>query len=245
MIRSKCRLLLLSSSRTAGTGYLEHAHEYLRSFLNARVKTLLFVPYARVSGNYEDYLERTRANFAVLGYEVLGLHSFADPQRAVTSAEALVVGGGNTFQLLRELYVNKLVTVIRQRVLAGTPYIGWSAGSNVACPTIQTTNDMPVVWPERSEALNLIPFQINPHYTDARLPGHQGETRAERLQEFTHVNPTVSVVGLREGSVLRIEGDEIELLGSYTARIFTHNTSREITPDEAPDFLMLSTSTGA
>ncbi|MGH8399006.1 MAG: dipeptidase PepE [Gammaproteobacteria bacterium] len=239
MIHSKHRLLLLSSSRTGGTGYLEHAHEFLRNFLNTRARTLLFVPFASVSRNYEDYLERTRKNFSSIGYDVAGLHSCSDPARAVSKAEALVVGGGNTFQLLQKLYAGKLLGIIRERVLSGVPYIGWSAGTNVACPTIRTTNDMPVVWPERCEALDLIPFQINPHYTDAHLPGHQGETRAERLHEFTLANPAVSVVGLREGSALRIEGNTIELLGSYTARIFTHNTSREITPDDTLDFLMM------
>ncbi|HVC38192.1 MAG TPA: dipeptidase PepE [Gammaproteobacteria bacterium] len=239
MTRNKRRLLLLSSSRTAGTEYLEHARDYLRSFLNARARTLLFVPYARVSNNYDDYLERVRANFAAIGYEATGLHSFGDPVRAINKAEALVVGGGNTYQLLRELYANKLMAIIRQRVLAGMPYIGWSAGSNVACPTICTTNDMPVVWPERCEALNLIPFQINPHYTDAQLPGFQGEARAERLQEYVRANPKVPVVGLREGSALRIEGNDIQLLGLYTARLFTHAASREITPREPLGFLAM------
>lgn len=237
MTRDKRRLLLLSSSRTAGTEYLEHARDYLRSFLNARARTLLFVPYARVSKNYDDYLERVRANFAAIGYEVTGLHSFGDPAQAINEAEALVVGGGNTYQLLRELYAHKLLTAIRQRVQAGIPYVGWSAGSNIACPTICTTNDMPVVWPERCEALNLIPFQINPHYTDAQLPGFQGEARAERLQEYVHANPKVPVVGLREGSALRIEANEIQLLGLYTARLFTPAATREISSHEPLGFL--------
>jgi dipeptidase E len=241
MTSNKRRLLLLSSSRTAGTEYLEHARDYLRSFLNARARSLLFVPYARVSKNYDDYLERVGINFAAIGYEVTGLHSFGDPVRAIEKAEALVVGGGNTFQLLRELYTNKLMAVIRQRVLAGMPYIGWSAGSNIACPTICTTNDMPVVWPERCEALNLIPFQINPHYTDAHLPGFQGEARAERLQEFMRANPKLPVLGLREGSALRIESDDIQLLGLYTARLFTQAASREVTPHEPLGFLASTT----
>ncbi|MGA9855241.1 MAG: dipeptidase PepE [Gammaproteobacteria bacterium] len=238
MSRDKRRLLLLSSSRTAGTEYLEHARDHLHSFLNARARTLLFVPYARVSKNYDDYLERVRANFADIGYEVTGLHRFGDLAKAINAAEALVVGGGNTYQLLRELYANKLMTVIRQRVQAGIPYVGWSAGSNVVCPTICTTNDMPVVWPERCEALDLIPFQINPHYTDAHLPGFQGEARAERLQEYVQANPKVPVLGLREGSALRIEANDIRLLGLYTARLFTQSGSREITPRESLEFLI-------
>ncbi|MDE2235250.1 MAG: dipeptidase PepE [Gammaproteobacteria bacterium] len=231
-MRDKRRLLLLSSSRTAGTEYLEHAREYLRVFLNARARTLLFIPYARASENYDDYLERVRINFAGIGYEVIGLHHSGDPVAAILEAEALVVGGGNTFRLLHELYVNRLLAVIRQRVLAGMPFVGWSAGSNIAGPTICTTNDMPVVWPERCESLNLIPFQINPHYTDAVLPGFQGETRAQRLQEYTRANPKVTALGLREGSALRIEADDIQLLGLYTARLFTAGAEREIMPGE-------------
>ena len=237
MTRDKRRLLLLSSSRTAGTEYLEHAREYLRNFLNARARTLLFVPYARVSRNYDDYLERVRANFAVIGYDVTGLHRFGDPVLAINKAEALVVGGGNTYQLLHTLYTNKLMAVIRQRVFGGMPYIGWSAGANIACPTICTTNDMPVVWPERCEALNLVPFQINPHYTDAQLPRYQGETRNERLQEYAHANPKVPVLGLREGSALRIEADEIQLLGLHPACLFTPAITREVAPNEPLGFL--------
>ena len=232
MTRDTRRLLLLSSSRTAGTEYLEHAREYLRVFLNARARTLLFIPYARASENYDDYLEQVRKNFAGIGYDVIGLHQRGDPVAAILGAEALVVGGGNTFRLLHALYANRLLSVIRQRVHAGMPYVGWSAGSNITGPTICTTNDMPVVWPERCEALNLIPFQINPHYTDAVLPGFQGETRSQRLQEYVQANPKVAVLGLREGSALRIEADDIQLLGLYTACLFTTDSIREIMPRE-------------
>lgn len=232
------RLLLLSSSRTAGTGYLEHARDYLRGFMGTRIRSLLFVPYARTNANYGEYLERVRENFKAIGYEVTGLHTVDDPVRALTTAEALLVGGGNTFQLLQELHSHQLLMVIRERVLNGMLYIGWSAGTNLACPTIRTTNDMPVVWPERCDALGLIPFQINPHYTDTHVPGHQAETRAERLQEFTRANPQVAVLGLREGSALRIEGDAIQLLGPRPARLFTQAGSREITPHESLAFLV-------
>jgi dipeptidase E len=231
-------LLLLSSSRTAGTRYLEHAHAYLRSFLETRARSVVFVAYARVGRNYDEYTERVRTNFAALGYEVIGLHGSADPVQTLTAAEALMIGGGNTYHLLRELHAHNLLTVIRQRVTAGMPYIGWSAGTNVACPTICTTNDMPVVWPERCEALNLISFQINAHYTDAHVPGHQGETRAERLQEFTLTNPDMPVVGLREGSALRIEGDSIQLLGPHAARIFIQDTIHEIASGDALESLL-------
>lgn len=234
------RLLLLSSSRVVGTRYLEHAHAYLRGFLNSRVRTLLFVGYARVARDYDEYTERVQANFAALGYALTGLHRSTDPAQAVAAAEALVIGGGNTFHLLRELYVHNLLGIIRERVTAGMPYIGWSAGTNVACPTIRTTNDMPVVWPERCEALKLVPFQINPHYTDAQIPGHQGETHAERLQEFMRANPDTPVIGLREGSALWIEGNDIQLLGSQTARIFSRRDAREVAAGESLNFLLQS-----
>ena len=231
-------LLLLSSSRTAGTRYLEHAHAYVRGFLPACVRRLLFVAYARVARDYDEYTERVRANFAPLGYTLAGAHRSADPAQAIADADALVIGGGNTFHLLRELYAHKLLGIICERVATGMPYVGWSAGTNVACPTIGTTNDMPVVWPERREALNLLPFQINPHYTDARIPGHQGETRAERLQEFTRANPDMPVVGLQEGSALRIEGDDIQLLGPHAARIFTRQGIREAVAGASLTFLL-------
>ena len=232
------RLLLLSSSRTAGTRYLEHAHAYLRSFLHGCTRTLLFVAHARVGRDYDDYTERVRANFAPLGYKVTGLHRCEDPLQAVAAAEALVIGGGNSYHLLRELYASRLLPVIRRQVAAGMPYISWSAGTNVACPTICTSNDMPVVWPDRCDALNLIAFQINPHYTDAHLPGHQGETRAERLQEFIRANPDMPVVGLREGSALRIEGRDIQLLGPHAACIFSRDGIHEVAGGEALQLLL-------
>ena len=126
------------------------------------------------------------------------------PVKEIESADAIIVGGGNTFHLLKQLYDNGTLWAIRERVLAGVPYIGWSAGSNVACPTIRTTNDMPIVEPSRLDAMRLVPFQINPHYTDEVLPNHGGETRAQRIAEFTKVNPGVVVIGLREGSALRV-----------------------------------------
>ena len=154
-------------------------------------------------------------------------------------ADAIAVGGGNTFHLLRALYRVSAVELIRERVLSGMPYVGWSAGSNVACPTIRTTNDMPIVEPPTLKALGLLPFQINPHYTDAHLEGHMGETRDERLSEFTHANPGVRVLGLREGTMLRVEGDEITLLGGKPARLFVKGeTPRDIDPAESFSFLL-------
>jgi dipeptidase E len=155
-----------------------------------------------------------------LGFDVESLHKVFDAKQAVENTDAIAVGGGNTFHLLRALYRVDVVDAIRERVRGGMPYIGWSAGSNIACPTIRTTNDMPIVEPPSLNALGLVPFQINPHHTDVRIEGHMGETRDERLIEFTLANPGVRVIGLREGTMLRVEGDEITLIGGKPARIF-------------------------
>ena len=175
------------------------------------------------------------------GWAMRSSHSIqpTDAIGAIERAEAIVVGGGNTFHLLRGLYRAGVDDVIRERVRTGMPYVGWSAGSNVACPTIKTTNDMPIVEPPTLNALGLVPFQINPHYTDARIEGHMGETRDERLTEFTHASPGVRVIGLREGTMLRIEGDEITLLGGKPARIFVKDEPpRDISPEESLSFLL-------
>ena len=135
-----------------------------------------------------------------------------------------MVGGGNSFKLLNEVYENNLVNCIQEAVKGGTAYIGWSAGSNLACPTIKTTNDMPIVCPPSFSALNFIPFQINPHYIHGNPPGHNGETREQRLLEFLEVNPTIVVIGLREGTMLKIDGNNIKLIGDRTARIFKYQS---------------------
>lgn len=225
------RLLLLSSSRTADTTFLQHAQHYIRRFLDGRAHHAVFLPYAGVRFSCDEYTARVREWFAPLGCTVNGLHQSADPVRALSQADAIIVGGGNTFQLLHELYRLELIAALRRRVAEHTPYIGWSAGSNVACPSIRTTNDMPVVWPAACEALGLVPFQINPHYTDTHPAGHQGETRAERLAEFTILNPDMPVVGLREGSALHIEDGHVRLLGEQPALICRGNRSWQAAPD--------------
>lgn len=236
---SRKRLLLLSNSMNYGQGYLEHAAADIRDFLGATLKRILFIPFAGVTRSYDEYAAAVRKAFLELGYELDALHRADDPLEAIAGAEAIAVGGGNTFHLLRGLYENALLESIRERVEDGVPYIGWSAGSNVACPTIKTTNDMPIVEPESFNALNLVPFQINPHYTDEQLTGHQGETREQRIAEFTKANTGVRVVGLREGSMLRIEGQTIKLLGEKTARIFTsEEDAREIEPADSLEFLL-------
>src|SRR5829696_7522808 len=176
-------LLLLSNSRDPAGNFLVHPQREIRALLGERVRTVLFVPYASVTASWDDYAAKARAPFGQMGYELAAIHEAADPAAAVRAAEAIVVGGGNTFHLLLRLSEAGLLAPIRERVAAGVPYAGWSAGAVVAAPTIRTTNDMPIVEPPSLTALGLVPFQINAHYTDFHPPGFQGETRAERLGE--------------------------------------------------------------
>jgi len=218
---SSTRLLLLSNSRSADGSYLEHARGPMRDLLDGSTPTVLFVPYAGVNLSADAYASRVREALAPIGCRLVSLHACADPASAVAGAEAIAVGGGNTFVLLRRLYEARLLGAIRERVLHGVPYIGWSAGSVVACPTIGTTNDMPIAMPPSLDALALVPFQINAHYTDAHPPGHQGETRAERIAEYLVLHPGTTVVGLREGSALQVRGDRVRLVGGAGARVFS------------------------
>ncbi len=236
---SSRRLLLLSNSKNYGEGYLAHAEAAIKSFLGKQIKKILFIPFAGVRMSFDDYASGVRDRLQQMGYDLESIHVAGDPKDAVGRAEAIVVGGGNTFHLLRELYERDLIEIIRARVSDGLPYIGWSAGSNVACPTISTTNDMPIVQPRSFRAFDLVPFQINPHYTDFHTPQHQGETREERLLEYIEANPGVYVVGLREGSILKIEGSKIELLGNKQTRIFLKGKEAvEYSPDQSLQFLL-------
>jgi len=214
------RLLLLSNSTSYGEAFLEFPKPYIKAFLTDTIQEVAFLPYAGVTIDHDKYSESVSEKFQSMGYQLRGLHEAPNPSGWLSQAQAIVVGGGNTFQLLKSIYDLELVDVIRERVAAGVPYIGWSAGSNLAGPTIKTTNDMPVVEPPSFEALNLVPFQINPHYTEATIPNHGGESRATRLAEFLKVNPGKIVVGLREGSGLLIEGSEIKLVGGKNTKIF-------------------------
>ncbi|MDR2848550.1 MAG: dipeptidase PepE [Bacteroidales bacterium] len=214
------KLLLISNSTNAGEAYLDYPKMDIRNFLGNSPVRALFVPYAAVSFSYDEYEARVENRFAEIGHHVVGIHRASDAVKAVEQAEAIVVGGGNTWKLVQMLQQNRLMDAIRKKVQTGTPYIGWSAGSNVACPTLRTTNDMPVVQPESFDTLNLVPFQINPHYTDAHPAGHGGETREDRIREFIELNPDVYVVGLREATMLRYEDGKLRLTGDRKARIF-------------------------
>lgn len=234
------RLLLLSNSRNVGRGYLEHAEPHLRAFLGGAVERVLFVPYAAVRISFDEYADgMVTPRLREMGYGLDRIDRARSPRAAVRRAQAIVVGGGNTFRLLKTLHDKGLVTAIRTRVRAGVPYVGWSAGSNVACPTMKTTNDMPVVEPRSLRALGLVPFQVNPHYLDVHPDGHGGETREERLLEFVEANPGVHVVGLREGSILRVEARRLTLLGEKSARIFLRGRDPwEVGPRDDLSFLM-------
>ena len=214
------RLLLLSNSTLPGEEFLGWPREHLNRFLGAP-KRIAFVPFAAVSMSLDEYAERVRQAFMAMGHELFSLHQEPDPVKALGNAGAVVVGGGNTFQLLRTLYATELVRAIRVRVLGGLPYVGWSAGSNVACPTIMTTNDMPITEPPSLRAMHLVPFQINPHYTDVRPEGHAGESRDQRIAEFLVMNPKVKVAGLREGSLLHVVDRTLRLSGR-DMRVFEH-----------------------
>lgn len=214
------RLLLISNSTNAGEAYLDYPKNNIREFLGSKPVKALFIPYAGVTVSFDDYAKKVSSRFREIGHDIDSIHLHKDPVKAVNEAEVIVIGGGNTFQLLKMIQDNGLIEPIRKKVLGGTPYIGWSAGSNMACPTIRTTNDMPILEPSTFNALNLVKFQINPHYLDANPEGHAGETREARIEEFIEVNPGVIVVGLREGTMLLIENGKISMIGPRKARIF-------------------------
>jgi dipeptidase E len=234
-------LLLLSSSRDSRNRYFEFAAEALRDLVSGARTPALFIPFAGVTASFRDYAERVSCALEPLGLPIESIHTRSDPVAAVRSAAAIAVGGGNTFMLLRRLHDVGILNEIRQRVLAGVPYFGWSAGAVLAGPTIRTTNDMPIVEPPTLQALGLIPFQINAHYTDAHPPDFHGETRAERLAEFVAANPGLPVLGLPEGSMIRLRGHDLALLGEHPAQIFGAGESRrEVAPGETLAFLLRS-----
>lgn len=232
------RLLLISNSTNAGEAYLEYPKYEIQKFLK-NVTKVLFIPYAGVTVSWDDYHNKVQSRFAQIGIDVESIHHLADPVQAVRDAQAIVVGGGNTFALLKTMQDNGIMEPIRVKVAGDTPYVGWSAGSNMACPTLCTTNDMPIVEPQSFNALGLIPFQINPHYVDAYIEGHAGETREQRIQEYIAANRSTTVVGLREGCMLLYDNDRLSLIGSRPMRVFRHNfATTELTSDDDLSGLM-------
>lgn len=215
------QILMMSSSRKGNQGFLAHADDQVHAVLRGRVKRVLFVPYAGgITFSYDEYEARVKPTFDRLGYVLESIHHHKDARAAIEQAEAVVVGGGNTFALLDRMYNAGMVGLLRERVNAGMPYVGWSAGANVVCPTIRTTNDMPIVEPPTLKALNLIPFQVNPHFISGKPAGHNGESREERLAEFLAINPDERVVGLPEGTALHVQGENATVLGEFDALHF-------------------------
>ncbi|GGP66927.1 dipeptidase PepE [Shewanella saliphila] len=218
--------LMLSASRVGDSDYLTHTVDLIRP-LTQPGQQWLFIPYAGVSVSYDEYLTKVQTALAPLPITISSIHQFADPKQAIQDAAGILVGGGNTFQLLNELYRYDLVHLIREKVKNGMPYVGWSAGSNITGTSIRTTNDMPIVEPVSFTALSILPFQLNPHYTNYQMPGHNGETRAQRLLEFTIVDPLTPVIGIQEGSALWRQGNKLTLIGDQTAYLF-HGKQQEV-----------------
>ena len=212
-------LLLISNSTNAGEEYLKYPINQIAEHL-AGVSEVVFVPYAAVTFSYDEYERKVQQRFDEIGVRVRSVHREKNPRRAILEAEAICVGGGNTFALTKKMQEQGLMTAILRRVKDGVPYVGWSAGSNVCCPTICTTNDMPIVEPQSFKAVGAVKFQINPHYLDANPEGHAGETREQRIEEYIEANPLRYVVGLREGCMLRLREGRLELIGSRPMRIF-------------------------
>lgn len=230
------RILLISNSTLHGSGYLDHAEAEIRSFLG-QVERILFIPFAL--HDHDSYANKARNRFSAMGYELDSIHEAQDPLEAVEGMEAMFIGGGNTFRLLKALYAFDLLSAIHRKIEHGVPYIGSSAGANVAGPTIRTTNDMPIVEPPSFNSLGLVPFQINPHYLDPDPDStHMGETREERILQFLEENET-PVVALREGAIIRVEQGSMTLKGSSGARIFQNEQIPvEIQPGSKLDDLL-------
>ena len=233
------RLLLISNSTNPGEPYLAYPINNIKEFLGSQPVRALFIPYAAVTFSFDEYEEKVSERFREIGHDIISIHRYNDPVSAVRDASSIVVGGGNTWKLLKMIQDNKLIDIVRQKIFGGTPYIGWSAGANVACPTIKTTNDMPVFEPDSFDAFNLIPFQINPHYLDSNPAGHSGETREQRIEEFIVANPGIFVTGLREGTMLVRENERINLLGSRKVRVFKKGSvPLELGPADDLSFLL-------
>lgn len=231
-------LLLVSSSRFDGGEMFGHCQAAVQAHF-AGVSKVLFIPYARPDGlSHEAYTAGIATAFNQMGIEVVGIETYADPKAAVAAAEGIFIGGGNTFVLIRDLYENGLIEPIRARIAEGMPYMGSSAGSNMAGMSISTSNDMPIVYPPSFEALNAIPFNINPHYPRSEDNRHMGESRDQRIREFHYFNAQ-PVAALREDGLLKIQGNSISLIGTLPIRIFRQGmTPEDLMPGADLGFLL-------
>ncbi len=246
-------LLLISNSTNPGESYLGWPKEDIKNFCEKfNVKTVLFIPYAGVNirpsdvepgqpfsieASYDMYEKKVSAVYAEFGVQIKSIHHEKCPIEAVIKAECIAVGGGNTFYLVHTLHKLGLMDAIRERVVNGMPYMGWSAGSNIACPSLKTTNDMPIIEPESFDCLGVVPFQINPHYTEQNLVGHGGETRRDRILEFLAANRDIYVVGLRERCILYVENDKITHIGPHPLKVFKYGMEDDL--DNTKDLAFL------
>ncbi|TWO27437.1 dipeptidase PepE [Campylobacter insulaenigrae] len=216
-------LLLFSASSYQDSPYLSHTKEFVDSFLNENNvvnEQILFIPYAGVRRTYDEYEEKVRQGLQK--DNIKSLHKFDNFKEAILNAKVIMVGGGNSFELLNQLYKNDLLESIKNSVMNGACYIGWSAGSNIAGASIKTTNDMPIVMPQSFDSLNLFPYQINPHFISGKIKGHNGESREERLQEYLIINPNDKVYALPEGCALKIKNNTLKSVGFKDVKIFTY-----------------------
>ena len=214
-------VLLLSNSTMPGTPFFSWSRPWVKAFLGSTKRELIFIPFAAVTISYDEYEKKVADALGELGLVVRGLHRFDVPIQGLESAGGIIVGGGNSFALLEPMYRHDLLEAARRKVKEGRiPYIGWSAGANLASPTIMTTNDMPVIQPPSLNALGLVPFQINPHYHELKFEGQGGETRKERLDEFLVLNPDKKVIGLPEGTLLMQRGSTLTFEGILPAKLY-------------------------
>ncbi|HEY0299506.1 MAG TPA: dipeptidase PepE [Arachidicoccus sp.] len=213
-------IILASTSTIYGSGYLEYLEDEIIE-LYKNVDEIIFIPYARPGGiSHDEYTLKAKSFFEKININVKGLHSFDSPIEAIQNAQGFFTGGGNTFVLVKQLHENNLMNILREEILKGKPYLGSSAGSNIGGINMQTTNDMPIVYPSSFETMNLVPFNLNPHFIDADTQSrHMGETRQTRIKEFLAFN-SIPVIGLREGSWIKVLDKKIFLKGNLSAMIF-------------------------
>ncbi|MEO6288740.1 MAG: dipeptidase PepE [Ginsengibacter sp.] len=237
------QILALSSSRVGNGAYLGSAVSVIKDFLGEQPLKIAFIPFALISKNYDTYVNEVSTALKALPHSI-AFANYDSAQSVIEKSDAIMVGGGNTFKLLHDMYEARILEIIRTKINAGTPYIGWSAGANITSPTIGTTNDMPVIQPQSFKALGVFLFQINPHYYNQKPEGFNGETRHQRLFEFIKMNPALKVIGLPEGTALQLQGAVLKFMGNSPGILISAGDNnvepitRQIRPEEDLGFLL-------